>query len=120
MIIAYLKALLSSNPQPTLNILLMLNSLIIDLYLMSSYQNFSMLPILQISKPKTLDYPQHLPQSNDDMSSEVITLLSQYEFRGNNFYLLYQHIFRDNNLVFLLKFYIEMMVIFRGDNFVLL
>ncbi len=54
------------------------------------------------------------------MSLEVVTLLYQYEFRGDNLDLLYQHAFRDDDLVLLMKCHMQVVVVFRGDNFALL
>ncbi len=54
------------------------------------------------------------------MSSEVVTLLYQYEFRGDNLALLYQHALRGDNLTLLMKCYMQVVVVFGGDNLALL
>lgn len=54
------------------------------------------------------------------MSSKMVTLLYQYELRGDNLALLYQYAFKNDNLELLMKCHVELMVLFRGDHLTLL
>ncbi len=65
-----------------------------------------------------MDYPQEPASSivNGGMSSEVVTLLYQYEFRGGNLALLGQYAFGGGNLALLMKSYVQVVVMFGGGN----
>ena len=58
--------------------------------------------------------------ANGGTSSEVITLLYQYEFRGGNLALLYQSAFGADNVVLLMKCHVQVVVVLGGDNLALL
>ncbi len=84
---------------------------------MSPRQRFTSNPTKSQSKGLGL---LHLSYPNSGTSSEVVTLLYQYEFRGDNLALLYQHAFRSDNLTLLMKCHMQMVVVFKGDNLALL
>ncbi len=53
------------------------------------------------------------------MSSEVVTLLYQYEFGGGNLALLCQYTFGGDNLALLMKSHVQVVVVFGGGNLAL-
>lgn len=50
----------------------------------------------------------------------MVTSLYLYEFRDINLILLYQPVFRGNNLALLIKSYIQVVIVLAGSNFALL
>lgn len=87
--------------------------------------NITLLALQQASNPtnlkaKSLKLPSIFSIINGNTSLEMIILLYQYEFKDDNLALLYQDIFKDNNLALLMKYYLQVVVIFGDDNLALL